>query len=388
MRIPFFYTIRNLWTRKLTTALTAIGLALVVFVFATALMLAQGLEETLVQTGSYDNAMVIRRAAGVEIQSGIERSQAAIVESQPEIAGDSQGQRMASKELVVLIVLSKRGTSKPANVVIRGVSPKAMTLRPQVKLVQGRMFRPGSSEIITGGSIAQGFKGAGLGETLHFGQRDWVVVGVFDAGKSGFNSEIWGDVDQLMQSFRRPVYSSMLLRLGDSAQFLPLKQRIESDPRLTLELKRESVFYAEQSGVMAKFIRILGMTLSIIFSIGAIIGAMITMYASVANRTAEIGTLRALGFKRGSILTAFLTEALALSAIGGAVGIFFANFMQYITVSTMNFQTFSELAFNFTLTREIALKSFLFALLMGLLGGFLPATRAARMNIVDALRAH
>jgi ABC-type lipoprotein release transport system permease subunit len=388
VRIPFFYTIRNLWTRKLTTALTAIGLALVVFVFATALMLAQGLEETLVQTGSYDNAMVIRRAAGVEIQSGIERSQAAIVESQPEIAGDSQGQRMASKELVVLIVLSKRGTSKPANVVIRGVSPKAMTLRPQVKLVQGRMFRPGSSEIITGGSIAQGFKGAGLGETLHFGQRDWVVVGVFDAGKSGFNSEIWGDVDQLMQSFRRPVYSSMLLRLGDSAQFLPLKQRIESDPRLTLELKRESVFYAEQSGVMAKFIRILGMTLSIIFSIGAIIGAMITMYASVANRTAEIGTLRALGFKRGSILTAFLTEALALSAIGGAVGIFFANFMQYITVSTMNFQTFSELAFNFTLTREIALKSFLFALLMGLLGGFLPATRAARMNIVDALRAH
>ena len=388
MRIPFFYTIRNLWTRKLTTALTAIGLALVVFVFATALMLAQGLEETLVQTGSYDNAMVIRRAAGVEIQSGIERSQAAIVESQPEIAGDSQSQRMASKELVVLIVLSKRGTSKPANVVIRGVSPKAMTLRPQVKLVQGRMFRPGSSEIITGGSIAQGFKGAGLGETLHFGQRDWVVVGVFDAGKSGFNSEIWGDVDQLMQSFRRPVYSSMLLRLGDSAQFLPLKQRIESDPRLTLELKRESVFYAEQSGVMAKFIRILGMTLSIIFSIGAIIGAMITMYASVANRTAEIGTLRALGFKRGSILTAFLTEALALSAIGGAVGIFFANFMQYITVSTMNFQTFSELAFNFTLTREIALKSFLFALLMGLLGGFLPATRAARMNIVDALRAH
>jgi putative ABC transport system permease protein len=388
VRIPFFYTIRNLWTRKLTTALTAIGLALVVFVFATALMLAQGLEETLVQTGSYDNAMVIRRAAGVEIQSGIERSQAAIVESQPEIAGDSQGQRMASKELVVLIVLSKRGTSKPANVVIRGVSPKAMTLRPQVKLVQGRMFRPGSSEIITGGSIAQGFKGAGLGETLHFGQRDWVVVGVFDAGKSGFNSEIWGDVDQLMQSFRRPVYSSMLLRLGDSAQFLPLKQRIESDPRLTLELKRESVFYAEQSEVMAKFIRILGMTLSIIFSIGAIIGAMITMYASVANRTAEIGTLRALGFKRGSILTAFLTEALALSAIGGAVGIFFANFMQYITVSTMNFQTFSELAFNFTLTPEIALKSFLFALLMGLLGGFLPATHAARMNIVDALRAH
>jgi putative ABC transport system permease protein len=387
MRIPYYYTIRNLWTRKLTTLLTATGLALVVFVFATALMLAQGLEETLVETGSYDNVVVLRRAAGVEIQSGVERAQAAIVESQPEIAGDAHAVRMASKELVVLIVLGKRGTDKPSNVVIRGVTSKALTLRPQVKLATGRMFRPGTSEIIAGGSVSKNFNGAGLGETLRFGQREWRVVGIFDAGKSGFNSEIWGDVNQLMQAFRRPVYSTVVLRLSDSALFEPLKRRIESDPRLTLEVKRESLFYAEQSEIMAKFIRILGTTLSLVFSIGAIIGAMITMYASVANRTAEIGTLRALGFKRNSILTAFLAESLALAAIGGIVGIFCANFMQYLTVSTMNFQTFSELAFNFTLTAEIAFKSFLFALTMGFIGGFLPAVRAARMGIVDALRA-
>ena len=387
MNIPYYYTVRNLWTRKLTTMLTATGLALVVFVFATAQMLAQGLEETLVETGSYDNVVVLRRAAGVEIQSGVERAQAAIVESQPEIAGDAHAGRMVSKELVVLIVLGKRGTEKPSNVVIRGVTPRTLMLRPQVKLAAGRMFRPGTSEIIAGGSVSRGFNGAGLGETLHFGQREWRVVGIFDAGKSGFNSEIWGDVDQLMQAFRRPIYSTVVLRLADSALFDPLKQRIESDPRLTLEVKRESLFYAEQSEIMAKFIRILGTTLSIVFSVGAIIGAMITMYASVANRTAEIGTLRALGFKRSSILTAFLVESLALAAIGGIVGIFCANFMQYLTVSTMNFQTFSELAFNFTLTTEIAFKSFLFALAMGFIGGFLPAVRAARLGIVDALRA-
>ncbi|MFM9913658.1 MAG: ABC transporter permease [Methylophilaceae bacterium] len=385
--IPFYYTVRNLWTRRLTTALTAIGLALVVFVFATSLMLAQGLEETLVDTGSFDNAVVIRKAAGVEIQSAVERGQAAIIESQPQIANNAEGKPIASKELVVLIVLGKRGTDKPSNVVIRGVTTMALTLRPQVKLVQGRMFRPGTSEIITGNGLVRGFNNTAIGEHLRFGQRDWTVVGVFDAGKSGFNSEIWGDNIQLMQAFRRPVYSSVIVRLNDTTAFNALKTNIENDPRLNLEVKRESLFYAEQSEVMAKFIRILGATLSIIFSIGAIIGAMITMYASVANRTAEIGTLRALGFKRSSILWAFLTESLALSAVGGVIGIFCASFMQTLTVSTMNFQTFAELAFSFTLTLQIALNSFVFALSMGLIGGFLPAVRAARMDIVDALRA-
>jgi ABC-type antimicrobial peptide transport system permease subunit len=213
------------------------------------------------------------------------------------------------------------------------------------------------------------------------------VVGEFDAGKSGFDSEIWGDADQLMQAFRRTVYSSVVFRLADAEAFDAVKNRLETDPRLQIEAKRESVYYAEQSEQLSNFIRYLGITLSIIFSTGAIIGAMITMYGSVASRTAEIGTLRALGFRRASILWAFLLEALLLAAVGGAAGIAAASLMQWVSFSTTNFQTFSELAFSFTLTPNIAGAAMAFALTMGLLGGLLPAARAARLQIVDALRA-
>jgi ABC-type antimicrobial peptide transport system permease subunit len=386
-RIPYSYILRNLATRRMTTALTAGGMALVVFVFATVLMLTEGLRATLVETGSADNVVVIRRSSQTEIQSGIERSQAAVIESQPEIAYDGQGRLLASKEVMVLISLPKRDSDKPANISIRGIGAQALALRPQVRLVAGRMPRPGSSEIITGKSIAARFKGAGLGESLHFGQRDWRVVGVFDAGGSGFESEIWGDVDQLMQAFRRPVYSSVIFALREPSRFDQLKQRLESDPRLTIEAKRESRFYADQSEVLAKFINILGLVLSFIFSIGATIGAMITMYAAVANRTGEIGTLRALGFTRHSILAAFLAESVALALLGGLVGLLAASLMQAVSISTMNWQTFSELAFGFRLTPGIATASIVFAVSMGVIGGFLPAVRAARLNIVDALRA-
>jgi ABC-type antimicrobial peptide transport system permease subunit len=258
-------------------------------------------------------------------------------------------------------------------------------LRPQIKLIEGRMPRPGSSEIIAGQSIAKRFKGGGVGETLRFATRDWTVVGVFDAGNTGFSSEIWGDVDQLMQAFRRPVYSSVIFKLRDSSEFEAVKLRLEHDPRLTLDALRETKYYEKQSEMMAKFLRILGISLTLIFSIGAIIGAMITMYAAVANRTNEIGTMRALGFQRVSILTSFLMESLFLAFIGGCIGLFFASFLQLFTVSTMNWQTFSELAFSFSLTLEIISIALLFALVMGFIGGVLPAFRAARMNIVDAL---
>lgn len=387
MKIPFSYSIRNLRTRRLTTVLTTSGMALVVFVFAAVLMLAEGLQKTLVATGSYDNVVVIRKAAEAEVQSGVERLQASIVETQPEIAIGTNGQQLLAKELVVLITLAKRGTNKPSNVVIRGISESSMTLRPQVKLVKGRMPKPGSSEIIAGQSIAKRFKGGGIGETLRFGMRDWTVVGIFDAGNTGYASEIWGDVDQLMQAFRRPVYSSVILKLHDSSEFEKFKERIESDPRLTLEALRETRYYEKQSEMMAKFLRILGITLTIIFSLGAIIGAMITMYAAVANRTAEIGTMRALGFERRSILAAFLMESLFLGFIGGAVGLLFASFLQFFTVSTLNFQTFSELAFTFSLTFDIVFKAMTFSLIMGFVGGVFPAIRASRMNIVEALWA-
>jgi ABC-type lipoprotein release transport system permease subunit len=387
MAIPVSYVVRNLATRKMTTVLTAGGLALVVYVFATVLMLDEGLRKTLVDTGSFDNVLVVRRAAETEVQSGVEREQAAVAESQPELAVGAGGARMVSKETVVLISLIKRATGKPSNVVIRGVGPQAFALRPQVKIVRGRTFRPGSAEIIAARSIAERFEAAGIGERLRFGGREWTVVGLFDGGGSGFDSEIWGDGEQLMQAFRRNVYSSVIARLADPDSFDTLKTRLESDPRLTLEAKRETVYYAEQSEQLSSFIRYLGITLSVIFSSGAIIGAMITMYASVASRTPEIGTLRALGFRRRAILWAFLLESLLMGAIGGAVGVALASLMQWVSFSTTNFQTFSELAFSFTLTGRIVASSMAFALLMGLLGGFLPATRAARLNIVDALRA-
>jgi putative ABC transport system permease protein len=385
--IPLHYVVRNLWTRRLTAALTAGGMALVVFVFAVVLMLDEGLKRTLVTTGEYDNVVLTRRASETEIQSIIPRAQAPIVEAHAAVALGADGVPLASREVVVLISLNKRGSDRPSNISIRGVSQRGIELRPQVKLVAGRMFEPGKSEVIAGGGIARRFSGAGVGERLRFGQRDWTVVGVFDAGNSGFDSEIWGDVDQLSQAFRRIVYSAVVVRLADSRRFEDFKRDVESDPRLTLEAKREQVYYADQSKALSTFISILGLTLSIIFSVGAMIGAMITMYASVANRVAEIGTLRALGFRRRAILVAFLMESMLLGLAGGAAGLFCASFMQLVTFSTMNFQSFSELAFGFTLNAAIVAKAVAFAALMGLVGGVLPAARAARMKIVDSLRA-
>ena len=389
MDIPLSYSMRNLWKRRLTTILTVSGMALVVFVFAAVLMMAAGLQKTLVETGSDDNVVVFRKGSTSEVMSGIERGQASIVEMLPQVAIGGEGQRLLAKEVVVLIALPKRGagnTSSHSNVVVRGVQEASIPLRPQVKLVAGRMFRRGSSEIIVGNSIAKGFKGVGLQGTLNWGMRRWTVVGIFDAGNTGFSSEIWGDVEQVMQAFRRPVYSSLIFKLHNPAAFPAAKTAIETDPRLTLEAKREKRYYLDQSEMMAKFLRILGLSLTVIFSIGAIIGAMITMYSAVANRIGEIGTMRALGFRRRSILAAFLAESLLLGVIGGAAGLFCASFMQFITVSTVNFQTFSELAFKFTLTWRIVLQAMAFSLVMGFIGGMLPALRASRMKIVDALR--
>lgn len=385
MPVLFSYSLRNLITRRLTTFLTASGMALVVFVFAAVLMLSEGLQKTLVQTGSPDNVVVLRKGSTSEVDSGIERDKAAVVETLPQIAVDSGGNPLAAKEVVILIALSKKGGGA-SNITIRGIGRKSLELRPQVRIVQGRMPAFGVSEVVVGTSIAKRFQGLTVGETLVTGSRSWRIVGVMDAGNTAFSSEIWTDADQVMQAFRRPVYSSILFRLSDYSLFEQVRQMVEGDPRLSLQAKRETQFYLEQSEIMAKFLRILGMTLTVIFSLGAVIGAMITMYAAVANRTAEIGTLRALGFQRGAILSTFLMEALLLGAIGGCMGLFFASFMQLITISTLNFQTFAELAFRFTLTPGIVARSLGFSLIMGLLGGVLPAVRASRMNIVESLR--
>ncbi len=381
------YSWRNLLTRRLTTVLTAGGMALVVFVFASIMMLSTGLEKTLVETGSDQNVIITRKGANSEMQSGVDRVQAAIIETQPELATGQDAGALVTRELVVPIGLIKRGTNKPSNVIIRGISQQSLQMRPQIKILEGRLPRHGSLEIMVGTSIARRFNGVGLGEQLRFALRDWQVTGIFDAGATGFSSEVWGDVDQIMQAFRRPVYSSLTFRLRDAADFTVLKERLETEPRLTVEVRRETKYYHDQSEAMAKFIRILGISLTIIFSLGAMIGALITMYAAVANRVGEIGTLRALGFQRTSILLAFLAEALILGFLGGISGVVLASCMQLITISTMNWQTFSELAFSFTLTPAIILKSMTFSLAMGLIGGAIPAFQASRLKIVDALRA-
>ncbi len=387
MKVPYSYIFRNLWARKLTTALTASGMALVIFVFAAVLMLDAGLKKTMVGTGRYDNVLAIRSGAETEIQSGLTRNQAALIESMPQVARGRTAEPMASKESLVLISLYKTGQDKASNIVTRGVSPMGILLRPQVRIIRGRMFREGSSEIVVGRNINQEFDGTQLGQSIRFAQRNWTIVGVFDGGKSAFDSEVWGDVDQLMQSFRRTNYSSMIIQLANSDAFDVLAKNIAADIRLTVDVKREQLFYEDQSRSLSTFISFLGLLLSIVFSIGAMIGAAITMYSSVAMRTAEIGTLRALGFRRLSILVAFLTESLLLGLVGGIVGLFFATFLQAITVSTLNFQSFSQLAFSFTLTPKIVIQTVIFSLIMGFIGGFLPALRAARMKIVDSLRA-
>jgi ABC-type lipoprotein release transport system permease subunit len=392
MKLPLAYIARNLWARRLTTVLTAGGMALVVFVFAAVLMLEAGLRQTLVATGSADNVLAIRKGSSTEVQSGVAREQAALLESLPQIARDAAGRPRVSKEVVVLNSLPKRSddgspSATRSNVPIRGVPPMGLDLRPQLRLVRGRMFRPGAEEIVVGTGVARQFAGVELGQSLSFAQRQWQVVGVFDAGRSAFDSEIWGDAEQLAQAFRRYGYSSLIAQLASPEAFDALRAAVDADPRLTLEIKRERQFYEDQSRALAGFLRALGLTLSVIFSLGAIIGAAITMYASVATRTGEIGTLRALGFARRSILAAFLLESLLLAAGGGLVGLGAATFLQTITISTTNFQSFSELAFSFALTPAIAAASLLFALAMGVAGGFLPAVRASRMRIVDALRA-
>ena len=387
MAVPLRYVARNLWTRRLTTALTAGGLALVVFVFATVLMLDVGLKQTLVSTGEDDNVVAIRRGAETEIQSGISRLQANVIETHPAVALGADGRPLVSKEMLILIALTKSGATRPSNVIIRGVSPTALELRPQVRIVAGRMFKPGAAEIVVGAAIARGFEGAQIGSPMRFGQREWTVVGVFDAGGSGFDSEVWGDVELLLQAFRRPVYSSMVLRLTDPAQFERLRADVDADPRLTNEVKRERQFYADQSRALSTFITVLGLALTGFFSVGAMLGAMITMYASVANRVTEIGTLRALGFRRSTVLAAFLAEALLLGLAGGLLGVGAAALMQFASFSTVNFQTFAELSFRFALTPKIVAQTLVFSLAMGLAGGFLPSLRAARLEIVDALRA-
>ena len=387
MKIPLSYSFRNMWTRRLTTTLTILGVALVVFVFVASLMLADGLHKTLVATGSDENVIAIRRSSQNEVQSGVDREQANILRAVPEVETKPDGTPVVTNDMVVLIVLPKRVNNAPSNVIIRGVSLLALEIRPQVKLVEGRSWQTGTQEVIIGKSIQQRFQGCDVGGTMRFGSTDWTIVGVFDAGNTGFDSEVWGDGDIVAPAFRRGGFSSVTMRLRRGADFEALKARLDGDPRLTLDFKREKVYYADQARTLSLFINILGTMVSVVFSLGAMIGAMITMYAAVSNRTTEVGTLRALGFRRRSVLGAFLLEAILLSFFGGVIGVAASSLLQLVRVSTTNFDTFSELAFHFNISPGIILSGLIFAVAMGIAGGFLPAVRASRLKIVDALRS-
>ena len=371
-------------------AITVTGIALVVFVFTAVLMLATGIRETLVATGSVENVIVARKAANGEISSIILNDTYNIMLSLPQVAKGSDGKLIASGDVVVIINLPKIGVDGGiSNVTVRGVSPAAFQLRPHMKVVEGRVFNWGAREVVVGSSIARRFEGVQVGSTIKFAGDAWTVVGRTEAGATGFDSEIWGDVTQLQDAFSRTgAFSTVTFRMTDPNQFESIKKAFEDDNRLQqFEPKTEQKFFEEQSEFMSIFISVLGIFITVFFSVGAIIGAMITMYAAVANRTVEIGTLRALGFRRRSVLAAFMTESLLISLIGAGIGLFFASWLQLLTVSTLNFGSFSELEFSFALTPDIVFVSIAFALAMGITGGFLPAMRAARLNIVNALRS-
>lgn len=388
MKIPFKYTFRNFKARKLTAAITVTGVALVVFVFAAALMMAYGVEKTLVSTGSADNIKVLRKSSQGEITSIIDGDIQNIIKVLPHIAKGNDGNPLISFEPVVIINLNIK-SGGVSNITVRGVSQSVYQLRPQVKIVEGRLFNPSLRELIVGKSIDKKFDGAQIGSKVKFAGDEWEIVGLFEADGSGFESELWGDAQQLLSAFNRgSSVSTLTLKLDDMANYEEFKRAFETDKRLLpFEPKIEQKYFEEQSEFLAGFIKVLGIFITIIFSFGATIGAAITMYSAVANRTIEIGTMRSLGFSRRSILIAFLFEALLIALVGGAIGLFLASFLQFFSISTLNWNSFSELAFNFALSPEIIISSMIFALLMGILGGFFPSVRAARLNIVKALRA-
>jgi len=388
MKIPFKYTIKNFTSRKLTTFITIFGVALVVFVFTAVLMMAYGIQKTLIATGQPDNVIITRKAATGEISSLVDGETQDVIRTLSHIAVDKNGKQIISKEPVVIINLEKIGGGM-SNVTVRGVSDVVLELRPQVKIIEGQMFNFGLRELIVGSGVTGRFKGAAIGDEVRFAGDSWKIVGIFGSDGSGFDSEMWGDSEQLLNAFNRGnTISSMTLKLDDEKNFDKFKKQFEFDRRLQqFEPKIEQKYFEEQSEFMAAFIRIIGIVITVIFSFGAMIGATITMYAAVANRTIEVGVLRALGFKRRSILVVFLIESLVIAITGGVIGIFLASFLQFFNISTLNFQSFSELAFSFSLSPSIIITSLIFAIVMGIIGGFLPSVRASRLKIVNALRA-
>lgn len=386
MALPFKYNLRNLMVRRTTTVMTALSITLTVAVFLVLMALAQGLQSSLSSTGQPLNVMIMREGSQSESVSFVSRDSLQVIKYLHGIANDETGQPMASPELIVLINLPRIGQTQGANVTIRGITSVAPELRPEFKIVEGRFFRPGLREVIVSKRIAERYQDCALGDKLKFAKGYWTVVGIFEAGESAYNSEIWADVNDLGQDFDRPDYSDVILRAADASAAASLKDQVENDRRLHLKAVTEKEYYDTQTQT-AQPIRIFGIFIAILMAVGASFAAMNTMYAAVARRTREIGTLRALGFSRGSILSAFVLESILIAILGGMIGCALALPINGVTTGTTNFTTFSELAFNFRITPALLLTGMIFSAVMGFFGGLFPAWRASHENIVAALRS-
>lgn len=386
--IPIAYNVGSLSARRTTTATAVLGIALVVFVFAAALMLSAGVERTMGRSGRDDVGMVIRKGSDAEISSNIDIASVGLILDGPEVKRAGSGAPLGVGEVVVVAALEKLGTDGIANVNIRGVPENVYEVRPTVCVVAGRPARPGTDEAVAGKKIRGRFKGVELGQSVELRKnRSVEIVGIIEDGGSSFESEIWTDDDTLRTSFgREGLASSARAQLTSAAAFDAFKRRVESDKRLGLEAMRESAYFQKQSQMLSGFVSAIGILIALFFSVGAMIGAMITMYASVSNRRREIGTLRAIGFSRRSVLASFLIEAILISLAGGAIGCVASLALGMVQFSMMNFATWSEIVFTFHPTPGILGGAMIAAVVMGVLGGFLPAVQAARLRPVEAMR--
>ncbi|HTB76328.1 MAG TPA: FtsX-like permease family protein [Polyangiaceae bacterium] len=386
--IPIRYNVRSLAVRKATTLATALGIALVVFVLASSLMLSAGIHKTLGSSGKVDNAIVLRMGSDAELGSVIEESSVPLILAAPGVKTDSQGKPLGTSEIVVVAAMPKVGADGVTNVTIRGVSEGAEGFRPELKVVAGRPPKPGADEVMIGSRIQGRIVGLDLGQTLELKKnRPVTVVGVFEAGGSSYESEIWADSEVVRQAFHREgIYSIVRVQLESPTKFDAFRAGVENDKRLGLQALRETTFYEKQSEGVSTFVGVLGTSVSIFFAAGAMIGAMITMYGAVASRQREIGTLRALGFSRSSVLFSFLIEAVLLSLVGGAAGAAASMMMGFVHFSMINMASWSEMVFSFDPTPRVLTTALVFACGMGLFGGLLPAVRAARTSPLKAIR--
>jgi putative ABC transport system permease protein len=388
VKIPLSYNARSLLQRPVSTAFTALGIALVVAVFIGMLALANGFRAALIRTGSAENVLILRDGADSELSSAIERSAVSILSSSPHIAAGPDGRALVSPEAYVVIPLPRKGhdTTGLANVVVRGVSPAVWSVRANLRIVAGRRPESGKSEICVGEKMAGRFDHTGIGETLRFGGRDWTVACRFTAGGSAFESEVWGENEQVLPVFRRTDFQSVTFRLKDPGAFEEAKRALEADKRFSVDVYREADFYAEQSQLLGNILRILAIMITGIMALGAVFGAVNTMYAAVASRSPEIAVLLTLGFPPRSVLASFLVESALIALVGGVIGALIALPVNGMVTSTTNWASFSEIAFSFHITPGLLLSGLVFAVVMGLVGGFFPARRAAKQPVVQALR--